>query len=177
MRAIFTESLLHKTLFNIVVYKSVWNRWIFLKGFQRWLGWLFSRNFIQFSMGLSMFECQLFDAHYCDFWKLFLANLDLTPAMGLKLGVFGFLPSTHIKTHAKQYAPTIFTNRAAFYVCLSHALTAVDAGDIRTWQTTVILITANTRKPPIWVPCRNKDDAGSGISGVYLWPDPSSWWV
>ena len=50
-----------------------------------------------------------------------------------------------------------------------HAQTAVDAGDIRTWQTTVILITRETRRPPIWSPCRNQDGAGSGISLVYLW--------
>ena len=50
-----------------------------------------------------------------------------------------------------------------------HAQTAVDAGDIRMWRTTVILITGKTRRPPIWTPCRHQDDAGSGISRVYLW--------
>ena len=44
-----------------------------------------------------------------------------------------------------------------------------DAGDIRTWRTTVILITGKTRRPPIWAPCRNQDGADSGISCVYLW--------
>ena len=55
-----------------------------------------------------------------------------------------------------------------------HARTAVDAGDICTWRTTVILITGQTRRPPIWAPCRNQDGAGSGISGVYLWSCISS---
>ena len=63
-----------------------------------------------------------------------------------------------------------------------HAKTAVDATDIRTWPTTVILITGKPRRPPIWAPCRNKDGTGSGISLVYLWKErrnkmTSSWQV
>ena len=50
-----------------------------------------------------------------------------------------------------------------------HAQTTVDAGDIRTWRTTVILMTGKTQRPQIWAPCRNKDGAGSGISLAYLW--------
>ena len=63
-----------------------------------------------------------------------------------------------------------------------HTKTAVDAGGIRTWRTMVILIMGNTRRPPIWAPCRNKDGIGSGISLVYLWKErrykmTSSWQV
>ena len=53
-------------------------------------------------------------------------------AMGFKLGVFGFLPTTHAKTNAKQMCPQ--TSRAVrrfMHVCL-HAQTAVDAVDKRT---------------------------------------------
>ena len=48
------------------------------------------------------------------------------------------------------------------------AQTAVDVGDVLTWWTTVILITAKTLRPPFWAPCRDKNCAGSGISLVYL---------
>ena len=48
-----------------------------------------------------------------------------------------------------------------------HAQTEVDAGDIHTWQTTVILII--NPKTPIWAQCQDKYGAGSGISPVYLW--------
>ena len=86
-------------------------------------------------------------------------------AMGLKFGVFGFLQTTHAKTmrpqssHAVQHFTRVYL----------HARTAINTGDIRTWRTTIVLITKNTQRPPIWAPCRNKDGAGSGISGVYLW--------
>ena len=34
-----------------------------------------------------------------------------------------------------------------------------------------------TRIPPIWAPCRNKDVASSGISGVYLWVIQNHFWL
>ena len=46
-------------------------------------------------------------------------------AMGLKLGVFGVLSTIHEKQTQNKRV---------------HAQTAVDAGDIRTWRTTVVLI-------------------------------------
>ena len=49
-----------------------------------------------------------------------------------------------------------------------HAKIAVHAENMRTWQTTVILITRNTSRPLICTPCRSKDGAGSAIFGVYL---------
>ena len=77
-------------------------------------------------------------------------------AMGLSWGLWVF--TDHIrKNKRKTNAPMIF------------AQTAVDAGSIRTWQTTIILITGKPRRPPIWAPCRDKNGAGSGISLVYLW--------
>ena len=60
---------------------------------------------------------------------------------GLNLEVFGFSPTTHAQTNTKQVSPR--SSRAVrhlTHVCL-HAQTAVDAGDIRTRRTTVILIT------------------------------------
>ena len=50
-----------------------------------------------------------------------------------------------------------------------HAQTAVHAGNIRTWRTTIILTTGKTRRPLNWAPCRDQNGTGSGISGVYLW--------
>ena len=40
---------------------------------------------------------------------------------------------------------------------------------IPTWRITVILIAGKIWIPPIGVPCWDKDGAGSGISGLYLW--------
>ena len=77
-------------------------------------------------------------------------------AMGLKLGVFVFLLVTaHAKTNAKQiYTSTIFARHVERFTCVYlHAQTAVDAVEIQTWQTTVILIMEKTQRPPIWAPC------------------------
>ena len=75
--------------------------------------------------------------------------------MRLKLRVFGFLLTTHAKTHAKQMRPRSSPAVQHFTHVYLQARTAVDADDIRTWQT--------------WrAPCQNKDGAGSGISSVYL---------
>ena len=89
-------------------------------------------------------------------------------AVGLKLEIVGFLPTTHAKTHTKQMRPWSLRTVQPFTHVYLHTQTAVDAGDIHTWQTTVIFITGKSRRPRIWAPCRNKDGAGSGISGVYL---------
>ena len=43
----------------------------------------------------------------------------VSSALGLKLGVFGFLPTTHAKTNTKQNANIISVCCAAFYACLS----------------------------------------------------------
>ena len=90
---------------------------------------------------------------------------------GLKLGVFGFLPTTHSKTNAS----TIFTHRAAFYTCLSsHS----DRSRCR-WHTHLMnhgyFDYRKTQRPPIWTPCRDKNGAGSGISLVYLWSKLRIW--
>ena len=63
-------------------------------------------------------------------------------AMGLNLGVFGFLPTTHAKASAKQM-PSRYSRAAQRLLtcdCL-HAQTTVHARNLRTWQTTIILIT------------------------------------
>ena len=49
-------------------------------------------------------------------------------------------------------------------VCLSSC-----SNHIRTWRTTVILITGKTQRPPNSAPCRDQDGECSGISGLYLW--------
>ena len=64
------------------------------------------------------------------------------PWMGLKLAVFGILPTA--KTHAKQMPPRSLHAMQHVYL---HAQTALDASDKRTWWTTVILITGKTWRP------------------------------
>ena len=71
-------------------------------------------------------------------------------AMGLKLRAFGFLPTTHAKTNAKQMHPQSWCTVQCFMCVYLHAQTIVDAGDICmicTWLTVVILITGKTRRP------------------------------
>ena len=43
----------------------------------------------------------------------------VSSAMGLNLGVFGFLPTTYAKTNAQQIMFMIFVCLAALYACLS----------------------------------------------------------
>ena len=87
---------------------------------------------------------------------------------GSNWGSLGFC-RPHTQKHTQnKYAHVLSRAVQRFMRVYLHVRTAVDVGDIRTWRTTVILITWKTRRPPIWAPCRNKDSAGSGISGVYL---------
>ena len=67
-----------------------------------------------------------------------------------QIGVFGFLPTTHAKTHAKQMHPRSSHAVQHFTHVYLHTWTAADAGDIHTWRTTFILITRKTRRPLIW---------------------------
>ena len=68
-----------------------------------------------------------------------------SPAMGLKLGVFGFLPTTQTKTNTKQMQPWFLhavQHFALVYKMYLRDQTAVDEGDLyATQQITVILIT------------------------------------
>ena len=56
-------------------------------------------------------------------------------AIGVQLGVFGFLPTTHAKTNAKQMRRTqsLHAMRHFTYVYL-HAQTTVDATDLYTLE-------------------------------------------
>ena len=53
-------------------------------------------------------------------------------AMGLKFGVFRFLPATHAETNAKQTRPLSLGAVQCFMSVYLHAQTTVDAGDICT---------------------------------------------
>ena len=86
--------------------------------------------------------------------------------MGLKFGLFRFLP--HTQKHTPIQAATIFARRAAFYASLS---SRSDRGRCRCY----IHLTSHgyfdhgkTRRASISAPCRNKDGAYSGICRVYL---------
>ena len=79
-------------------------------------------------------------------------------SLGLKLGVLWFLVTTHTKTHQKNciyYFEAPFSFLGLFHL---HAQTAVDAGDICPWQTTVEKLWI----PQAWACCRNKNGADSG---------------
>ena len=97
------------------------------------------------------------------------SHVMVSSAMGLKLGVFRFLPTTHAKAHTKQIHSWSLRAMQHFTRVYLHVQITADRGGIRTWRTTVILIMGKTRRPPIWAPCQNKDGAGSAISRVYLW--------
>ena len=94
---------------------------------------------------------------------------------GAQIGVFRFLPTTHVKTDAKQMRPRSLHAVPHFMHVYLPAQTAVDAGDIHTWQTMVILITGKTWRHPIWALCWDQNGPGSGISLVYLWIHPKSY--
>ena len=53
-------------------------------------------------------------------------------AMGLKFGVFGFLPTTHAKTNTKQMLSRSLRAVRRFMCVYLKGQTVVDAGDIRT---------------------------------------------
>ena len=55
-------------------------------------------------------------------------------AMGLKMGVFRFLPTTHAKTNAKQMSPRSSRTVRRFTRFHLHPKTAVDVGVLRTWR-------------------------------------------
>ena len=84
-------------------------------------------------------------------------------------GLWVFADHTHATTNAKQMHLRSLRTMQCFTRVYLHTQTAVDAGDIRTWRTTVILITGKSRRPPIWAPCWDKYGTGSGISLAYLW--------
>ena len=100
---------------------------------------------------------------------LYTAPFNGVVSHGAQIGVFGFLPTTHAKSNAIQMRPWSLRAVQPFTCVYLHAKAAVDAGDMRTWRTTVILITGKTWRPPIWAPCRNQNGVGSWISRVYLW--------
>ena len=87
-------------------------------------------------------------------------------AMGINLGVFGFLPTTRAKTNAKQIGSQFFAHRAGFNVWLS------SCSDCSTCRQHTHLTIHNyfdyrkTRKPPSWARCWDQDGTDSGISGV-----------
>ena len=78
-----------------------------------------------------------------------------------------FPPCTQKQTQ-NQCAHDLCPPCGVLRVFYLRAQTAVDAGDIPTWRTVVILIMGKTWKPPIWAPCWGKNNTGYGISLVHL---------
>ena len=71
----------------------------------------------------------------------------VSPAMGLNLGVFGFLLTTRSKTNAKQMHSLSLHATWLFTCDCLHAQTTVHAINIRTWRTTIILIMGKPDNP------------------------------
>ena len=84
--------------------------------------------------------------------------------LGSNWGSLGFYrPHTQKQTGPRPLCT--MRHLTHFYL---HAQTAVDAGDICTRRTRVILITGQTPETPNLSPCWAKNGAGSGISRLYL---------
>ena len=85
--------------------------------------------------------------------------------MELQLGVFGFLPTTHTETNANKMCPQSSRALQHFTRVYLHPQRAAhthlaNQGYFDRWKN------PNT---PIGDPCRDKDGAGTGISGLNLW--------
>ena len=92
-----------------------------------------------------------------------LLRVMASSAMGLKLGVFGSLPTTHTR---KQTQTKCVHNYCTPCGVLRMFIFTLGPQYIRTRWIMNILIVGKT-----WIgaPCRNEDGAGSGISCLYLW--------
>ena len=95
-----------------------------------------------------------------------LPSVMASSTMELQLWVFRFLPTTHVETKRKQNAPTIFACLAAFHTFLSSRSDRSTYAPDKSW---LFKMAGKTRIPLIGAPWLDKDDAGSGISGLYLW--------
>ena len=85
--------------------------------------------------------------------------------MELQLRVFGFYQPRMWKQMQTKCAHDICAPCCAS--CLF--IFKLRPQHIYTWRITVILIMGKTIISPTGVPCRDKDGAGSGIAGLYLW--------
>ena len=66
---------------------------------------------------------------------------------GLKLRVFGILPTTHTNTSAKQMCPQSSRSVQIFMCVYLHAQTAIDAGDIRTHEHWLFWLREKSKDP------------------------------
>ena len=89
--------------------------------------------------------------------------------MGLSLGVLRVFADHTRKRKRKANALTIFALLRLLAYDGFYAQPAVHAINLRTWWTTIIFITGKTRRPLNWALCRDQDDAGSGISFLYIY--------
>ena len=107
-------------------------------------------------------QAWLFGALELLLWNSYVANRDIqgrsqtciplcvmvSSAMGLKFWGFRVLPPTHANTvNKKQMHPGSLCALRCFTHVHLHAQTSVDASNMRTWWTTVILITGKTQIP------------------------------
>ena len=93
-------------------------------------------------------------------------NTASSAMMELQLGVFRFF-SDH--THRKQMQTKCVHNLRVPCSISRVFIFTLRQQHIRIWRIKVILIAGKTRIPPIGAPCRDKDGASTGISGLNLW--------
>ena len=71
----------------------------------------------------------------------------------LKLGVFRFLPTTHMETHPNKIRPQ--------FLCMPCSISCMFIFTLRpqciprTWWIRVIMIVGKAWRPPIWAPCQD----------------------
>ena len=88
---------------------------------------------------------------------------------GAPIGVFGFLPTTHLERNANKMCPQSLDAVRHFIRVYLHVQTRVHTPD-KLW----LFDPGKTQIPQIRAPCRNKNSAGSGITDLYLYRNPTS---
>ena len=114
-------------------------------------------------LGRADIQIRLKHRHRKEMSQLFILPHEMSSsAMKLQFGgIQVFADCTHVNKR-KHNVSTIL---AAFQTCLSSSSNRSTC----TWRITAILIAEKTQIPPIGPPYWDKDGAGYGISGLYLW--------
>ena len=81
-----------------------------------------------------------------------LPRVMASSATGLKLGVFGFLPTTHAKTNAKQVHPQSLCAMWCTYPCLSLHLNCSRCSWLTQMTNNDYFDHGEPQRPPIWAP-------------------------
>ena len=83
----------------------------------------------------------------------------VSSAMELQLGVFGFLPTTHMETNANTTSPWSLCFMCAY-------LQLLDCSSYVPYESRLFWWCEKPKYPPIGAPNQEKDGEGFGISGL-----------